>query len=873
MRTRSWWHTSSSTRQSKHLNEHIVHTSINCPLYCSSFRSGFSLALADGLLPAIRSAFEDPLLSLAASTPVTQMSRTLRWMEAAVRRTTLGLGILAWATTAQQQYACFPPGPNGTQALTTAVNDYTRGGTTSKLLYGPAIGDWCVDRVTSFAGVFQGKTSFNEPLTNWRTSNATNMAQMFQNCFAFNQPLGHFDVSRVTNLDRTFLRAYAFTGQGLGCWYVSSVQSLYWTFKNASSCNPPVSNWDVRSVTDLSETFRYSALNQNLCPWGSKLSSSKVGTNIANTFDGTKCPVTSNLNFAATPPGPLCYTCTNTAATGKPSKAPTKKPTTRAPTRVPTKAPTKAPTRAPTRKPTMSPTQAPVKKPTSAPTRSPTPRPTKAPSKKPTSPPTRAPTRKPSQAPSKKPTTAIPARLPTRAPTRIPTKAPAKATVSPTRKPTRFPTCVPTRAPTLLVPTPVNVTNAWIDLNESENYVARHECSFIQAGNKFYLLGGRENATRLERYDYATNTWDTGATVPEEVNHFQAVNYHGLIWVMGAFGDNNFPKESPSNYTYIYDPANDVWISGPLMPVARRRGSASLVVYNDQMYLTGGITNGHKSGSIPWFDRYDPRTGTWVQLADAPNSRDHFSGVVVGSKLYCIGGRFTDTPNVYDKEDPYVDVYDFPTSRWSTIPNLTLSAPRAGAAAVYFGGKILLMGGESENRSTAWDRVDAFDPVANTITQVASMNHRRQGTQAFVSGPGVIITDGSPNRGGGNQRNMEAYSAYAPVGVPSTPGILLGPNIVNATTGQSAACALSHVSGNTGIIISGLSIQGSDSGNFTVSPAPTLPFLVGVSETRQLSVRYVGSKRSSSASLVATYSGGRSLLVPLQGFNPNATAV
>lgn len=812
-------------------------------------------------------------------TPFSGNSRTL--IMSAVRQAILGLVLLSVAVRAQ--YDCFPAGATGTQALRTAVSDYVAGGTTSKLLYGPVIGNWCVDNVTSFMGVFQSLTKFNEPLTNWRTSSATNMAQMFQDAYAFNQSIAHFDVSRVTTMDRMFLRAYAFLGVGLDSWNTSSVQSLYFTFKK-SGFNSPIPSWDVSSVTDLRDTFRESPLNQNLCPWGSKLSASKLGGRFTFTFDLTNCPVKSNINFALSPPGPLCYNCTNVPPTPKPTKpptknptkAPTKKPTTSAPTKKPTATPTKAPTKAPAKAPTSS---APTRPPTRPPTRTPTRTPTRAPTKKPTIPPTRAPTQipteTPTKAPTKKPTTAPPTHHPTKAPitkspTWIPTKAPAKATSSPTKAPTRIPTRVPTRTPTLLTPT-VNITDTWINVNESENYVARHECSFIQAGNKFYLFGGRENATRLDRYDYTTNTWDAGATVPEEVNHFQALTYQGLIWVMGAFGDNVFPKEAPSNYTYIYDPAHDVWIAGPPMPETRRRGSAALVAYNDQLYLAGGITNGHKSGTIPWLDRYDPRTGSWVQLADAPNARDHFAGVVVGSKLYCIGGRFTDTPNVYDKTIPMIDVYDFPTSSWTTIPNLTISEPRAGAAAVYFGGKILLIGGESANRSTAWERVDAFDPVTETLAQVASLNNRRQGTQAFVSGPGVIITDGSPNRGGGNQRNMEAYSRFAPEGVASTAGVLVGPSSVLVTVGQSVAISLVHASGNTGIIVSSLSFQGLDAANFTFSSMPTLPFLIGVGETRLLSIRYFGTKYSAAATLVVSYSGVSALGVPLQGFNPSST--
>jgi len=40
----------------------------------------------------------------------------------------------------------------------------------------------------------------------------------------------------------------------------------------------------------------------------------------------------------------------------------------------------------------------------------------------------------------------------------------------------------------------------------------RHEASYVQLGDKFYLLGGRENNGRVNVYDPLTDTWTLGAT-------------------------------------------------------------------------------------------------------------------------------------------------------------------------------------------------------------------------------------------------------------------------------------------------------------------------------------------------------------------------
>ena len=185
-----------------------------------------------------------------------------------------------------------------------------------------------------------------------------------------------------------------------------------------------------------------------------------------------------------------------------------------------------------------------------------------------------------------------------------------------------------------------NSANFWFDKDEDESYTARHECSFVQAGDKFYLFGGRENAQTLDVYDYTTNTWNALVnSAPIEFNHFQAVEYDGLIWVIGAFKTNNYPSELPADHIWAFNPATEEWIQGPEIPASRKRGSTGLVVHNNKFYILAGNTIGHSGGYVTWFDEYDPATGTWTVLADAPRPRDHFHAAVIDGKLYAASGR------------------------------------------------------------------------------------------------------------------------------------------------------------------------------------------------------------------------------------------
>ena len=60
-----------------------------------------------------------------------------------------------------------------------------------------------------------------------------------------------------------------------------------------------------------------------------------------------------------------------------------------------------------------------------------------------------------------------------------------------------------------------------------------------------------------------------------------------------------------------------------------------------KIYLAYGIMDGHTSGTVAWFDEFDPAIGEWTELPDTPRARDHFSAVVSDGQLDLVGGRNT----------------------------------------------------------------------------------------------------------------------------------------------------------------------------------------------------------------------------------------
>lgn len=288
---------------------------------------------------------------------------------------------------------------------------------------------------------------------------------------------------------------------------------------------------------------------------------------------------------------------------------------------------------------------------------------------------------------------------------------------------------------------------------------ARHENSFVEVNDKFYLLGGR-GIKPVDIFDPASNTWTSGAEPPIEVHHFQAVAYGGKIYIIGAM-TGKYPRENPLERILIYDPENDSWEMGDTIPEERRRGSAGVVINGDKAIILSGIIDGHWDGHVPWADQYDFTTGEWTVLADAPRPRDHFHAAISEGKIYCAGGRNSSkkTEQTFELTIPEVDVYDIAENSWSFLPEAQhLPTERAGTSSAFLGKQLIIIGGESANQETAHSEVEAYHTETKTWKRLDALVRGRHGSQAIVYDDAIYIAAGSGNRGGSPELNsIERY--------------------------------------------------------------------------------------------------------------------
>jgi N-acetylneuraminic acid mutarotase len=311
----------------------------------------------------------------------------------------------------------------------------------------------------------------------------------------------------------------------------------------------------------------------------------------------------------------------------------------------------------------------------------------------------------------------------------------------------------------------------WEALKTKNDPGGRSECSMAAVNGKLYLFGGDGDEPQpVECFDPKTLTWKKLAVAPIVMHHFQVVAYGSKVYTLEAFSSGGFPNQEPMANVYIYDTEKDTWEKGGEMPASRRRAGAGAALYNGKLYLVAGIQHGHSSGTTNMFDVYDPATGKWAALPDAPHIRDHSFAAVIGDKLYTAGGRNTSFRDPANKLNFFsqvvldVDCYDFKTGTWSTLP-AKLPLGTGGGALVALDDKLYYLGGErataTENNAprkstfflnlalpgSQWQETDSLKQARNGVA-AAVLNGKIYVAGGAGGGPGGPPPPGGPVPGG-----------------------------------------------------------------------------------------------------------------------------
>lgn len=210
----------------------------------------------------------------------------------------------------------------------------------------------------------------------------------------------------------------------------------------------------------------------------------------------------------------------------------------------------------------------------------------------------------------------------------------------------------------------------------------------------------------------------------------------GTIWV-ALYND---ARGNPGGLAVLEPARRNIGPWTTLAGTGSPRQEVSYVAYGGRLFLAGGGTRQQV---------FDPRTGTWSDVAPLPESLDHIQGAVVGDKIYYVGG-LRSWPN---DEVGTVYVYDPASNRFSRGP--TMPRPRGAGGVAVHDGKIYYAGGLHRGRAVPW--LDVLDPATGHWSQLPDMPRPRDHFQAVFAGDRMLVTGGRNRDIGTEIADTDAY--------------------------------------------------------------------------------------------------------------------
>lgn len=234
------------------------------------------------------------------------------------------------------------------------------------------------------------------------------------------------------------------------------------------------------------------------------------------------------------------------------------------------------------------------------------------------------------------------------------------------------------------------------------------------------------------------------------------------IYVIGGY----FVKDNKSHVlasNECYDPETDTWTV--LRPMSRPRSGAAAVVVGNKIYVIGGVDESQSFVALN--ECYDPKTDKWRTLAPMPTARAVPAAVAVGNKIYCVGGE-----TAWDKSSccgpKYLSLneeYDIATNKWRARKPMLSARPRPVAEA--YEGKIYCIGGGELNRSLISGNNESYDPASDAWRMKYPMPTRRSAAAIAVLGDKIYVLGGYRMESGiskfpGKMVFLAANEAYDP---------------------------------------------------------------------------------------------------------------
>src|SRR2546429_1326203 len=169
-------------------------------------------------------------------------------------------------------------------------------------------------------------------------------------------------------------------------------------------------------------------------------------------------------------------------------------------------------------------------------------------------------------------------------------------------------------------------------------------------------LGIQTTTTRI--YDIATNTWTTGAPIPEPngLSDHATTYFNVKLYVAGGFNGS-----VATNAVRAYDIATDTWSTLASLPQALFLPGFGII--NGELYIASGNSGVVELNTLYI---YDIATNTWTTGPNVPTAVTGPGSAVYQGKLYLFGGGFPTTLTI-------TQIFDPVANSWSSGPSMNVA--------------------------------------------------------------------------------------------------------------------------------------------------------------------------------------------------------
>ncbi len=180
--------------------------------------------------------------------------------------------------------------------------------------------------------------------------------------------------------------------------------------------------------------------------------------------------------------------------------------------------------------------------------------------------------------------------------------------------------------------------------------------------------------------------------------------------------------------------AQESWTTIQPETEATSRHESSFVECDGKLYALGG------RGERP-VDEYDPKTNTWIKLADAPMEIHHFQAVSYNHEIWIVGALTGGYP--HETPIPNILIFNPKTKAWRDGPKLPENRERGSAGVFVRKDKIYMVCGIQDGHYDGFVRwFDEFNPSTGKWTTLPSAPRARDHVSAALVGDKLYLAGG-----------------------------------------------------------------------------------------------------------------------------------